>query len=208
MPILKIKPGDCIELLAEKYGFLPETLWEHPKNSSLKSLRKDRNILLPSDELFIPEKDIKSIAKPCAAKHQFKRKAVPAKFKLQLKKNGEPRSNLDYRLEIDSLTFSGKTDGSGWIEHVISPSAKKGKVTLTESKETYELKLGNLDPLDSIEGVQQRLQNLGFYSGEIDGKEGNLTRSAIQFFQKNKKLPVKGKIDSELKDMLKDDHGS
>ena len=208
MPMLKIKSGDCVDQIAEKYGFLPETVWDHPKNSKLKGLRKDRNILLPGDELFVPEKEIKSIPVPSGAKHPFIHKAVLAKFKLQLKKNGEPRAGLAYTLHIDTATFSGKTDGSGWIEHVIAPGAKEGKVILTDTNETYELKLGHLDPPDSIAGVQQRLQNLGFYGGKIDGKEGNLTRSGIQFFQKNKELAISGKIDDELTNMLKDDHGS
>ncbi|MBL4630883.1 MAG: hypothetical protein JKY14_06875, partial [Paraglaciecola sp.] len=169
MPMLKIKEGDCVDQIAEKYGFLPETVWDHPKNSSLKKLREDRNILLCGDKLFVPEIETKQIPAATGAKHKFIHMAVLAKFKLQLKKNGQPRAGLAYTLEIDNTTFSGKTDGDGWIEHVIAPSAAKGKVTLTDNDETYELKIGHLDPLDSIEGVQQRLQNLGFYGGKIDG---------------------------------------
>jgi len=36
---------------------------------------------------------------------------------------------------------------------------------------TYEIELGmrQLDPIDHMEGVQKRLQNLGLYGGEIHG---------------------------------------
>lgn len=208
MTMLNIAPGDCIDLIAEKYGLLPETIWEHENNADLKTLRVDRNVLLPGDKLYIPTKT-NSFELACdQTKHRFRRKAVPAKFRMQVKKNGEPRSNLAYELYIDNSSFTGQTDNNGFLEHIIAPGAEKGKLVLTDKNESYELKLGHLDPLDSIQGVQQRLQNLGFYTGLIDGEKGIKTRGAIQFFQKNKGLIINGEIDAKLTDALKVAHGS
>jgi hypothetical protein len=208
MPIENIKCGDCIDQIAVDHGLLPETIWDHPDNSELKSLRKDRNILYAGDVLFIPDKALKVETVAAGSKYKFKRKAVPAKFKLQLKKNATPRANSSYTLHIDNDTFEGKTDADGWIEQSIPPRAEKGKLILTDSNETYVLNLGHLDPLDQVEGVQQRLKNLGFYGGDIDGEEGVMTRTAIQFFQKDRGMTVGGVIDDELKNSLQDGHGS
>ena len=188
MPIRKIRQGDCIDQIAEKHGLLPDTVWDHPDNSELKTLRKDKNVLFPCDKLFVPDKEIKTESVASDAKHRFRRKAVPAKFRLQLKKNGEPRADLVYTLNIDSEVFEGKTDGDGWIEHPIPPGAEKGQLILTDTAEIIKLNLGRLDPLDQAEGVQQRLKNLGLYTGKVDGKAGGMTRTAIQFFQKDKNL--------------------
>jgi hypothetical protein len=208
MPIQDIKPGDCIDQIAEEHGLLPETVWDHPDNSELKTLRKDKNILYTGDKLFVPDKTLKIETVAAGAKHKFKRKAVPAKFKLQLKKNATPRANSAYTLHIDNETFEGQTDGDGWIEQSIPPRAEKGQLILTDSNETYELNLGHLEPLEQIEGVQQRLKNLGFYAGDIDGENSDMTRTAIQFYQKNKGITVSGVIDDDLKSSLQDGHGS
>lgn len=118
------------------------------------------------------------------------------------------RANFTYTLQIDNQTFEGKTDTEGWIEQIIPPSAKKGQLILTDSDETYDLNLGHLDPLDQLEGVQQRLKNLGLYVGDIDGKDGDMTRTAVQFYQKHKGMTVSGAIDDELKNSLQNCHGS
>jgi len=118
------------------------------------------------------------------------------------------RANFTYTLQIDNQTFEGKTDAEGWIEQIIPPSAKKGQLILTDSDETYDLNLGHLDPLDQLEGVQQRLKNLGLYVGDIDGKDGDMTRTAVQFYQKHKGMTVSGAIDDELKNSLQNCHGS
>lgn len=47
----------------------------------------------------------------------------------------------------------------------------------------------------SISDVQDKLTNLGFYNGDIDGLGGPLTAEAVGKFQEMKQLPVTGKLD-------------
>ncbi len=42
--------------------------------------------------------------------------------------------------------------------------------------------------------IQQALKNANFYTGEIDGKIGPMTRKAIRDFQRSKGLVVDGKV--------------
>ena len=208
MPTVKINRGDCIDKIAEEQDLLPDTIWNHPDNKALKTSRKNKNVLYPGDKLFVPEKVIKSESVSGGAKHKFKRKAVPIEFTLQMKKNDAPRANLAYSLTIENKTFQGKTDGDGWIKHSIPTDAQKGRLEIDDGKETYELNLGHLDPVDEIEGVQQRLKSLGYYAGEVDGVHGDKTRTAIQFYQKEKDIAVSGSIDEGLKDSLTNGYGS
>lgn len=46
--------------------------------------------------------------------------------------------------------------------------------------------------------VQQRLARAGYYHGAIDGVIGNGTRSAIRAYERANRLPVDGRIDSDL----------
>lgn len=49
-------------------------------------------------------------------------------------------------------------------------------------------------PGSDIAAVQQRLQVLGFYKGDIDGVYGNQTKDAVTAFQTARKLPVDGVV--------------
>jgi hypothetical protein len=51
------------------------------------------------------------------------------------------------------------------------------------------------DPGQIIASVQQELQRLGYYQGELDGTYGPMTRRALLEFQRQNGLPVTGEID-------------
>jgi len=46
----------------------------------------------------------------------------------------------------------------------------------------------------TIDQIQAALKNAGFYTGNLDGKKGPLTKKAIEEFQKNNSLEVDGKV--------------
>jgi hypothetical protein len=54
-----------------------------------------------------------------------------------------------------------------------------------------------------IAEVQAALQKLGYDVGEVDGKLGSKTTTAIKAFQKNQQLSMNGKISPELLEQLK-----
>lgn len=47
---------------------------------------------------------------------------------------------------------------------------------------------------DEVKSIQERLKELGFYKGPIDGNFGGGTEAAVKAFQKNKKLEVDGSV--------------
>jgi hypothetical protein len=53
------------------------------------------------------------------------------------------------------------------------------------------------DPGEIIASVQQQLQRLGYYQGELDGTFGPMTRRALVDYQRNNGLPVTGEIDQD-----------
>jgi len=55
---------------------------------------------------------------------------------------------------------------------------------------------------DKIEKIQQALKNAGFYKGDIDGKIGLKTRSAVKAFQKSKGLIADGVVGQKTWDEL------
>ncbi len=197
-----VSTGESIVSIAKSYGFFWQTLWNHGQNAALKSLRKNPNVLLEGDEVFIPDKVLKHESRATEQKHKFKRKGEPVKLKLQLMLMGEPRANEDYVIDIEGKLINGKTDGQGKLEQFIPGDARSGSITLRGGAEVYPLRIGDLDPVDTISGVQQRLNNAGFDCGGEDGELGEHTREALREYQAQNKLKVTGEADAATKAKL------
>jgi len=54
----------------------------------------------------------------------------------------------------------------------------------------------------TTEEIQTALKNAGFYTGNIDGKKGPMTKRAVEEFQKAKGLNVDGKVGSKTWGLL------
>lgn len=201
-----IRKGECILSVADKYGFLADTLWNHAENAKLKQKRKDPSVLFPGDEVFIPDKQEKTEVCATEQKHRFRKKSVPAKMKVCLLINDKPRANKSYKLQIDGIwkeNAKGKTDGDGFVEESIPPNAKDGRLVLEakNGEDIYILKFGTLNPLDTEEGVKKRLFDFGYVV------DGDLSK-AVKAFQKKEGLdPANGTINDATKTRLKERFG-
>jgi hypothetical protein len=192
-----VKQGECILSIAENNGFFWETLWNSSDNADLKRKRENPNELEPGDIVVIPDKRLKEVTGGTEQKHQFRRKGVPAKLRLQVKRNDEPRANVPYQLTIDGDTKTGQTDSNGIIEEPIPPNAIQGELRVGEagSEEIYTFKLGSLDPINTEQGIRARLSNLGY---EVSSELAD----AIREFQQKEGLQETGVADEATKTKL------
>ena|SRR2546421_12258478 len=201
MPTYTVVQGDCLSSIAERFGFLPDALWNLPENADLKQKRQDLNVLYPGDAVFVPELRRKEASCATDQLHSFRKKGVPAKMKLRLMDDDQPRQNTPYELQVDGQWLNGTTDGNGYLEHPIPPSARKGKLLVGEgtTKDVYELQFGTLDPIETEEGVRGRLTNLGY--------AGRNLPEAIKAFQQKAGLQVTGEIDAAMRTRLQEEFG-
>jgi hypothetical protein len=206
MPNYTVEQGDSIPSIAADNGFFWETIWNHPQNAQLKAKRKTPNQLFPGDEVFVPELRKKTESRPSDARHTFKRKGVPAKLRVRLLRLEEPRKNEPYVLDIDGKLIRGTTDGDGVIEQFMPPNARNAQLLLQGGKEVMNLRIGHLDPIDELSGVQQRLNNLGFCAGSEDGELDDQTRSALRAFQERYGLEASGEINEATRAKLRSLH--
>jgi N-acetylmuramoyl-L-alanine amidase len=124
---------------------------------------------------------------------------------------GKPRANASYRLCVDGVWTSGTTKSDGLIECSIPPNAMEARLVLDPgtAKETVTLlKLGHLDPVEEVSGVQARLNNLGFSCGPVDGVLGPRTRRALKGFQGSAGLEATGDLDDKTRQKLRQTHES
>lgn len=206
MPTMTVDQGDSISSIAKDNGHFWKTIWEHGQNSGLRSKRKDPNVLFPGDEVFVPDIELKEENRGVNQRHKFKLKGEECKFKMKLLMMGEPRANESYILNLDGKLIKGTTDGDGMIEQVVPADAQSGKLILGDGKEEYEIRIGHLNPIDEISGVQQRLNNLGFSAGAEDGELSDDLAAALTAFQNRYHLPANGQLDSATKSKLEQLH--
>jgi hypothetical protein len=92
---------------------------------------------------------------------------------------------------------SGRTDGDGYLEQAISPTAQSGTLRVGEgtTRDVHALNFGTVDPVETDTGVTGRLADLGY--GGDDSTE------ALKAFQKREGLTVSGEADDATKNRLK-----
>jgi N-acetylmuramoyl-L-alanine amidase len=203
MGVYTVRQGDCISSIASKNGLFWESLWNHADNSELKRNRQDPNALLPGDKVFVPEKEKASEDCATESKHRFRALGVPAKMKVRLLVNEEPRANEKFRLYVDDVLLrEGKTDGDGFIEEPIPPDCRSGNIVIyddDENEEHYPFDFGSVDPLETEEGVKKRLFNLGYDVEDLS--------KALGEFQQKQDLEETKTIDEATRNELEDVFG-
>ena len=200
----QVKPGDCISSLAREYGFLWKTIWD--ANPDLQSKRKNPNLLMPGDVIIIPEKTLREESCATDQRHKFVELGETTKLRLILERFNVALANRRYILTFDGVTLQGTTDSTGTLEVSIDPAAEECHLQMPDDDLECILKLGHLDPLEESSGVQQRLQNLGFYFGDLEAVDNNELADALSAFQSSANLDVTGTLDDATRQKLFEMH--
>lgn len=205
------KQGDCIASIAARFGLPEKILWDHPANAELKRLRSDPNVLRPGDRVAVPEPNQHQVSAQTGGAHAFTFSAPATRLRVRLTAGGEPRKSKPYELAVDGdKGRAGQTDGDGWVDEQVPATAREARIRFEVpglGSQVLVLKLGHLDPIGEVAGVQQRLRNLHYHctvTGELDEP----TQGALALFQEAQGLEVTGKIDAGLRDALRKAHGS
>ena len=207
-----VKDGDCISSIAFDAGLLPDTIWNHPSNAGLRQQRKQRNILLPGDQVVIPDRELREIPAPTDRRHRFVRKTISERLRIVVHdEEDKPFADKRYLLTVDGAVMEGQTSGEGLVERVIPPNARAGSLVVGNLEADgcqykFDLHLGGLNPIEDTTGVQQRLHNLGFECGKVDGVVGPKTAGAIAEFQRYWGLEITGELNDATRAKLADDH--
>jgi hypothetical protein len=199
----EVVQGECFHSIATDYGFFWESLWNHPANAELRRLRKDPSVVNPGDVVRIPEKSIRWDDGPTETRHRFRRKGQPARVRIQVRRNDEPRANEPYSIEIDGRLEQGTLDANGMLDVPIVPNAQRAVLRVGEgdNQEVFPLVLGHVDTIDTERGARERLRCLGFDGDEPDFAE------LLKSYQRHRDLEPTGQLDQATKDRLTQDFG-
>lgn len=208
-------------LVAKVFGFRNwKTIYNHEKNESLQK-RKDPNVLHKEDKIFIPDKQPKDHQCETNEKHTFTLPTPTRPFSLVLQDDDlVPYPDTKYEIWIDGKKYVrqnddpkkvNRTNKDGLIFQEI-PVVEKIEIRIWFDKESEddpeaceinEMEPWHLDPVDTVEGVQHRLENLGYSCGEDKhGELGPDTTEALKAFQEDFGLTPSGEIDEETELLL------
>jgi Putative peptidoglycan binding domain len=209
-----VQQGDCLSSIACQYGFADwKTIYYDDLNTQLREQRPDWNVLFPGDEIQIPDKAIKSVTCSTDMSHEFEFRSTETQLRLVLHDiDGKPLARKRYDLVIDGVSHHGILNDAGGLERPIPPHSSRGELTVfveeeSQSSITWPLDLGHLDPIDSLSGIQARLNNLGYDAGPVDGVNGPRTRAAVTAFQKDNGLKIDGIPGPKTQAALKSKYG-
>jgi Putative peptidoglycan binding domain len=214
-----VEQGEYLASIAKDYGFSDwHTIYDHPDNAELKKMRPNPDILLPGDELFIPDKQLKQESCATEKKHRFQVKVPKAFLKVVLKDgSGRPIKNQPYTLRVGWLTRKGTTDATGLVQQKVPTGIQDALLILDKRKTHLPLKIGHLDPIHDgdgkqaiVSGIQARLNNLGFECGKEDGDSDSDTQEALKRFQETAmgRQNPDGEPDQATLDALRQHHKS
>jgi Putative peptidoglycan binding domain len=209
-----VEQGDYISKIAKDNGFRDYTIiWNHPDNADLKNQRQNPNVLLPGDQVFIPDMEQKQESGSTDKRHTFQVNKDTLKLRLVLEDIYEkPVAGAQCALLIDGQVYQLTTDGNGKLEQEIPLNAKEGTLTIRGDQTPFAndiipIKIGHLDPVDEVSGQVARLNNLGYFAGSLDGSDDDAFESAVEEFQCDHNLKVDGICGPQTQSKLKQVHG-
>lgn len=204
-----VQQGDYLAKIAKVHGFANwRNIYDHPDNAEFKQKRPNPNIIKPGDKIVIPDKTEQQMICETEKKHRFKMKSEKIEIDLELKDtSGEPLYIAKYELKTKGekeKTYTKTIEDNqnelenGCVREKISTDEEEGvlKIWLDDEDDEpdyeYQLKLGQLDPIDETTGVQARLNNLGYECGAVDDYLGPKTEQAIKTLQEEYGLKMDG----------------
>ncbi|MGA2448331.1 MAG: hypothetical protein ABTD50_06640 [Polyangiaceae bacterium] len=203
--------GDFLAKLAHRFGFDADEVWNDPANESLRDVRKDHNILAPTDVLYIPDDagtnlPVHNLAIGQTNTFVSDPPMVTIAVKFANKDSSSHASKAFTIQELDHLTDL-TTTGDGVASFQAPVTLKTATLTFTESGEIWKLCIGTLDPVNTISGIFQRLQNLGYIpaSAQVNGDDRTQLHRGLYYFR-SQQTPPPG--DSSTDDNSGDDSGA
>lgn len=211
MPLHEVLQGEHLASIAANSGFENlETIWNDPLNAELRKRRESPLMLLPGDEIWIPELEPARFTLATGRRHQLKVHTQQLLLRLRvLDLRGEPLGDTPCVLKVGPYRDELTTDGDGYLQFEVERSASSG--TLEVGGRVFELAIGGLDPLPEPSGLAGRLGNLGYPADDPRRESPDAAdwmRFALELFQLDNALDVTGEPDSGLAERLATEYGA
>jgi hypothetical protein len=189
-----VEPGQCCSSIAYTEGHSWTTIWTAPQNEFLRmDGRYDANCLAQGESIYIPA--IWEFTRQCDTdlRHRF---CLRGSTKLTVRivyADFRPRIGVQCRLVAEGKESVETTGPDGKVTFSIHPLTMEGVLTVPGDalvrEQVFILKCGTLEPHNSLQGIQQRLRNLGASDLRVDGVDDAKTKDAVRVWQSMQDIP-------------------
>lgn len=204
-----MRQGEYVSKLAWERGATADEVWGHPKNASLRAVRRHLDILTPGDILFLPDARPPALPLKRGMNNRYVAKVPKVDVTLRLLDGGAPLANEPYRTHGLPTPAVGTTDGDARVTLRVPLHVREVTVELPQKGLFFSVRVGDMDCASEGSGLRSRLHNLGYYRDPLGPSgEGAALREAIALFQRRHGLPDTGEIDDATRDAITEAHGS
>ena len=187
--------GDCVWSLATKYGVPEDLIWKSASNKTLADKYKNGYTLLPGQTVQIPRRRLKTDPRALNACYDYVVRTPPREVVVRLVDWGKPAAaaipgkvKMAGQADLDVVT-----DGEGAIRFPAPYGVTAATLEIPAfGLGLYTLSLGFLAPIESGDGVRERLENLGYYveAGGGDDKRRAALAGAVKSFQQTQGIAL------------------
>lgn len=202
-----IAPGEHLSRVAGQRGFRGYgPLWDHPANQGLRQRRVNPHILAVGDQVHVPELELREVDRGTEQRHRFKVDLRPLSLRVQFQRwDRAPRSGVPATVLLDGKSAPAQALAPAGLAVVVEALTDRCRIGFPT--EELLLRLGFLQPADTVAGYRERLTNLGYEAGDSDNPSDYQLRSAIEEFQCDEHLSVDGKVGPKTRAQLVLRHG-
>lgn len=200
-----VQEGECLSTIALQYDFSNwRTIYDAPENLKFRKKRPNPNVIYPGDIIIIPDREQRTEEnRQTEKRHKYIVKRERWVFRIEMKdEEGNGIEGEPYIFEIaGEMPMKGKSGAGGLIEIEVPGHLRQARLKFLG--EWFDVNIGTLDPVARVKGIQERLNNLGFKAGPVDGIVGPKTRRAVYAFQLTQPdLKATGLIDDDTRKRL------
>lgn len=204
-----VRQGDFLAKLADRLGFDAKEVWDDERNRALRELREDPNVLCPGDVLWIPEEGEERLPLSLGASNAFVAEVEEITLTLTLAVGKEPFRKERYEIQGPAEPAKERTDQNGKLTLTVPADVDELRIFLPDRNAIIPVRIGHLDPPQTISGARGRLVNLGYYGYAYTDEhrdDPDAFQIALSAFQRDHGIRPSGTLDPTTAKALKAAH--
>lgn len=200
-----LRPFETVPLLASRYGFAIDDVWQLEQNKALREKRLDPRMLRPGDVFWVPTVARQYMAVEEERENRFVAPIVRIGVQVRLLSHDKPRANERFIATGGGAPQRGKTDADGIARFSAPASAHAMRIELPARNEHFNIALASVPPVTEIDGLIARLRNVGHaWAGRLFSRR-HIGR-AVASYQATNGLQVTGVLDTATEESLAKAH--
>jgi len=162
-----IRQGEFLSMLASRFGFDADEVWNDSANDELRERRSSPEMLAPGDVVYLPDAAPEPRSLSARTNNRFRGRLPTVPVEVAFHYGGEPIANTSCTVEGLPQPLNTETDGDGVARFDAPMNSGEVWVVFEDPAAGFRVMVGHLDPHD--EGSQPSRQQITRYARSTCG---------------------------------------